>query len=96
MGKAELRADIDEHLLERAKAAGVSLDDAAELGLKMALAEAEKGSIGIVASHLRQIADPAGAEERARKWAEENAEAIKAHNERIARRGVFGGDLRRW
>lgn len=97
MGKAELRADIDEHLLARAKAAGVSLDEAAELGIAIALAEAEKGQpTGIVANHLRQMADPAGAEARSRKWAEENADAIRAYNERIERRGVFGTDLRRW
>lgn len=97
MGKAELRADIDENLLARAKAAGVSLDEAAELGVTIALAEAEKGRpVGVVANHLRQAQDPAGVEERARQWAEENAEAIKDHNARIARRGVFGADLRRW
>lgn len=86
MGKAELRADIDESLLARAKAAGVSLDRAAERGLEIALAEAEQ----------RRQMDADGAEERARKWAEDNAEAIRAYNERIERRGVFGADLRRW
>ena len=36
------------------------------------------------------------AEERARRWAEENAEAIRDHKERIAKYGVFGEDLRTW
>ena len=36
------------------------------------------------------------AEERGRRWARENAEAIQVHNNRIAERGVFGEDLRRW
>ena len=33
---------------------------------------------------------------KARRWAEENAEAIKLHRERIERHGVFGEDLRTW
>jgi len=32
----------------------------------------------------------------ARKWAKENAKAIRVHNERIEHRGIFGEDLRRW
>lgn len=32
----------------------------------------------------------------AKAWAEENAEAIADYNRRIAERGVFGEDLRRW
>jgi antitoxin CcdA len=32
----------------------------------------------------------------AKRWAEENAEAIRVHNERIAERGVFGEGFRRW
>ncbi|MDO8912535.1 MAG: phytanoyl-CoA dioxygenase family protein [Phenylobacterium sp.] len=32
----------------------------------------------------------------AAEWAEENAEAIKANRERIAKHGIFGEDLRRW
>jgi antitoxin CcdA len=35
-------------------------------------------------------------EQRARQWAEENSEAIKAHRERIEKYGVFGDDLRTW
>lgn len=86
MGKTELRADIDEDILARAKAAGVSLDQAAERGVKMALQEAEQGRAG----------SSAGVEERARKWAQENAEAIRAYNERIEREGCFGEDWRTW
>ncbi len=36
------------------------------------------------------------ADERARRWADENADAVSVHNARIADRGVFGQDLRRW
>ena len=33
---------------------------------------------------------------KARRWAEENAEALKAQRERIDAFGVFGEDLRTW
>lgn len=35
-------------------------------------------------------------EDKARQWAEENVEAIKAQRERIDAVGVFGEDLRTW
>ena len=35
-------------------------------------------------------------DEKARQWAEENVEAIKAQRERIDAVGVFGEDLRTW
>jgi antitoxin CcdA len=35
-------------------------------------------------------------EARAKRWAEENAEALKAQRERIDAHGVFGEDLRAW
>lgn len=37
----------------------------------------------------------AGAD-RARRWAEENAEAIASYNARIAKRGMFGDEFRKW
>jgi len=97
MGKVERRIEIDAELLALADAAGIALQDAVEIGLRLALAETGRGRpIGIVASHLKQTADPSGGDERARQWALENAEAISTHNARIAERGVFGEDLRRW
>lgn len=97
MGKIAMRVEIDSALVEQARAAGVALDDAAEIGLRIALADAGRGRpLGIVASHLRRIADPVAADARGRRWAEENADAIRVHNARIAERGVFGEDLRRW
>lgn len=45
--------------------------------------------------HLQKV-DPAGAEARAKRWSEENAEAIKIHNEFVAKHGVFGAEWRRW
>lgn len=80
MGKVELDIGIDPELLAQAKRLGVSVAGMSETQLRL---------------HLQKV-DPAGAEDRARRWAEENAEAIKAYNERIARRGLFGEDLRRW
>nr|WP_295110238.1 type II toxin-antitoxin system CcdA family antitoxin [uncultured Caulobacter sp.] len=71
---------IDPELLVQARRLGLSVEGMSETQLRL---------------HLQKV-DPAGGEERARRWAEENAEAIKAHNERINRRGVFGADLRRW
>jgi antitoxin CcdA len=97
MGKIEMRVEIDTELAARAREAGVALGDAAELGLRIALAAAGSGrQLGVVANHLRQIADPEAAEARARAWASENAEAIALHNARVAERGIFGDDLRRW
>lgn len=72
--------DIDPELLENAARIGLSAVGLSERDLRLRL----------------QKLDPAGAEARARRWAEENAEAIKAHNEAIKRRGIFGADLRRW
>ena len=97
MGKVEMRIEIDTELAAQARAAGVALDDAAEIGLRIALANAGRGRpLGVVAGHLRQMADPVSADERARRWADENADAISTHNARIAERGLFGEDLRRW
>lgn len=98
MGKVEFRTEIDAALLKAAQDAGVGLSDATEAGLRLALEQASQtGScIDLVAAGRRQRADPVAAERRARQWADENAEAIKTHNERIAARGMFGEDLRRW
>ncbi len=92
-----MRVEIDIELAEQARAAGISFDEAAELGLRITLAEADRvKASGIVDAHVRQVADAAAAEERALLWARENADAIWIHNARIAERGVFGEDLRRW
>lgn len=72
--------DIDPELLEQAARLGMSVEGMTERQLRL---------------HLQKV-DPAGAEARARRWREENAEAIRHNNEAIARRGVFGTDLRRW
>jgi len=83
MGKTELKIEIDSDLLAQAQEAGMSVAVAAERQLRRALAEIER---------FKGLTD----EEKARKWSEENAEAIKANRERIAHYGVFGEDLRSW
>jgi antitoxin CcdA len=80
MGKVELDIGIDPELLAQAKRLGIAIGGMSETQLRL---------------HLQKI-DPAGAEERARRWAEENAEAIKEHNERIARRGLVSDHFRKW
>lgn len=74
------KIEIEAELLEQAARLGIDVTGVDERSLRLYL----------------QKVDPAGAEARARGWAEENAEAIRLHNERIARYGVFGEDLRFW
>lgn len=80
MDRPEPSADIDQDLLEQAARLGIDIVGMGESQLRL---------------HLQKV-DPAGAEARARRWAEENAEAIKDYNERIRRRGSFGDQFRRW
>ncbi len=81
MDKVELKKiEIEPELLEQAARLGIDVTGVDERTLRLYL----------------QKVDPAGAEARAKRWAEENAEAIRLHNERIDRYGVFGEDLRRW
>lgn len=74
------KIEIEAELLEQAARLGIDVTGVDERSLRLYL----------------QKVDPAGAEARARRWAEENAEAIRLHNERIDRYGVFGEDLRSW
>lgn len=45
---------------------------------------------------LREALPSTTSDERAKRWAEENAGAIAAHEARIETHGVFGEDLRSW
>jgi antitoxin CcdA len=97
MGKVELHLTVDAELLAHAQEKGVVLGAALEEGIRAALARDEPGRpIGVVAGAEYQRLHPEEAEAKARRWAEENAEAIKAHRERIEKYGVFGEDLRTW
>jgi antitoxin CcdA len=72
---------VDAELLAQAQAAGVATEHVMESALRAAL-HAKLGA--------------AAADERARRWAEENAEAIADYNRRIRERGVFSDSLRTW
>lgn len=80
MGKVDLDIGIDPELLAQAKRLGISIGGMSETQLRL---------------HLQKV-DPAGAQERARRWAEENAEAIKEHNRFIEEHGLLSDHLRTW
>lgn len=80
MDAPERDIGIDPDLLDQARRLGVSVVGLSEVQLRL---------------HLQKV-DPAGAEERARRWAEENAEAIAEHNELIAKRGLISDHFRKW
>ena len=61
MGKVELNIGIDPELVEQAERLGLDISGMDERTLRL---------------HLQKV-DPAGAEARAKRWAEENAEAIQ-------------------
>jgi len=96
MGKVELRVEIDAALLTEAEAAGVALDAALEAGVRRALEHRNARPLDLVERGRRQAADPVGAAARARAWAEENADAIRAHNDFVAAHSPFGEEWRRW
>jgi antitoxin CcdA len=71
---------IDPELLVQAERIGLSVAGMSETQLRLRL----------------QKVDPAGAEARARRWAEENAEAIAQHNGFVEEHGPFGAEWRSW
>jgi antitoxin CcdA len=81
MGKAEPNLHVDANVLARAKAAGVSVDFVAEQAL-------HRETVRRMTSEQQAA--------RAKEWAAENADAIRAHREQIEKHGVFGDDLRTW
>lgn len=80
MVKPELNIGIDPELLAEAQRLGIAIAGMNERDLRL---------------HLQKV-DPKGAEARARRWAEENAEAIKAHNDFVAKHGLLSDHLRTW
>ena len=80
MGKVDLNIGIDPELLAQAERLGIDVDGMDERTLRL---------------HLQRV-DPAGAEERARRWAEENAEAIRVHNEFVRKHGLLSDHFRPW
>jgi post-segregation antitoxin (ccd killing protein) len=92
MGIVQRTVEIDADLLAVADAQGVDINAELEAAIRRRLSAAWS----LTASAERQRTDPDAAAERARQWAEENAEGIEAYNERIDDRGVFGDEFRRW
>lgn len=90
MGKTEFKLDIDAALLRRARDAGIDLVSAAENGVRQALDRQPQGFGEWPSKPLDT------AEDRANRWAQENAKALDDYRKRIARRGVFGEEWRRW
>ena len=54
--------------------------------------DAEVVTEAVLRGALEAVSDA----EKARRWAEENSEALKAQRERINAVGIFGEDLRSW
>lgn len=82
MGKAELRIEIDQSLLDEARALDIDVEALTVESLRSVLDQKRAG----VASDR----------DKSRQWATENAEAIALHRDRIDRHGVFGEDVRTW
>jgi antitoxin CcdA len=82
MGKAELRLEIDQALLDEARALKIDVEALTVKSLRSVLD--------------RKRVELASDSEKARQWAVENAEAIALHRDRIERHGVFGEDVRTW
>jgi post-segregation antitoxin (ccd killing protein) len=90
MGKIDLHLSIDAELFKRAEAAGVDPSEALEEAL---LARLDNG----VRDQGRTFqGQDSTADARAAQWAAENADAIRDYNRRVAERGVFGEEWRRW
>jgi antitoxin CcdA len=94
MGKAELTIQIDADLLAQAEATGRDITYLVEDALRAALGP--PGMAEAATEENRFAGMSAADEAKARRWAEENAEALKAQRERIDAYGVFGEDLRTW
>jgi len=80
MDAPERDIGIDPELLAQAQRLGISITGLSETQLRL---------------HLQKV-DPAGAEDRAQRWAAENAEAIKEHNRFVEEHGLLSDHLRTW
>lgn len=80
MDKIERHPGIEPELVEQAERLGISIAGMSEVQLRL---------------HLQKI-DPAGAETRAKRWAQENAEAIRIHNDFVREHGLLSDHFRPW
>ena len=94
MDKVELKLEIEADLLRRAREAG--LDPAAVLEDELRRRLGEAGMQDCGRDWSTEAPPPDTPEARAARWAQENAEAIKEHNQRIAERGLIGAHWRKW
>lgn len=89
MAKRRITVEIDAALADRAQEAGLDLSQVVHAALTEAL------TTGLSEQGAPFDAQP-DSDRRARRWAEENAEAIGEHNQRIADRGLIASEWRRW
>ncbi|MBN8552861.1 MAG: type II toxin-antitoxin system CcdA family antitoxin [Caulobacterales bacterium] len=80
MNKPALNVGIDPELIEQARRLGISIAGMDERALRL---------------HLQKVY-PTGGDARAKRWARENAEAIRIHNEFVEKHGCFGEEWRSW
>ena len=80
-GKVVLKVEVEAESVERAKEVGLDVSQTVELALRRALA-------------FRPGERTPRDEERARRWREDNAEAIRASNEELERNGLWSDGLR--
>lgn len=94
MGKIELKVQVDEVAAAKAEASGVDLTRIAQDAVDSAIAssKAAEATRWTDADRYRNLSD----DEKAKRWAEDNAVALQAQRERIDTFGVFGEDLRSW
>jgi post-segregation antitoxin (ccd killing protein) len=85
MGKAELRIDIDQALLNEARLLDVDIASITEASLRRALAVRRASSLA-----------PDAKQAEADAWAQENAATLEGYRRRVERDGVFGEDFRTW
>ena len=95
MGKVELRLEIDENLLARARAAGAEPQAMLEAALR-ALPE-RVPSLSLVESARLKALDPHGLGRRRLAWTEDNKEGVADFNRHVAEHGLFAESVpRRW
>ncbi len=71
----------------------IEIDAALLERLRLAGVDVEALTVEALTAAVRQSADP---QAEADAWAAENAQAIRAYEERIAKYGIFGEDFRIW